>query len=143
MKNFLVITGALVLAAGLGGCGSSGGSETNAWLGNWMEGGTQSTTCGTATETTQVSQLVVISTGPKSGTIQTNSESCPLTWDVNGDKVTLESGQSCTASVDGVNVTVDWTASSGTLSGNLITGTTGGSTTNGCSFTQQYTLTRM
>jgi hypothetical protein len=125
------------------GCGGGGGANESAWLGNWMEGGTQSTTCGTVSATTQISMLVVFSAGVKSGTIQTYADSCTLVWDVSGSKAILESGQACTVSVNGVNATVGWTASTLTLNGNTMTAVTGGAATNGCSFTQQATLTRL
>jgi hypothetical protein len=147
MWRFLVTTGALVLAAGLGGCGSSGGGgepQTNPWLGSWTQGGTQSTTCGAVIETTDLSGVVVISAGTKSGTIQTSTNGCVLTWDVSGDSATLASGQSCTFLVFGTNATVSWTAGSVSLSGLTITGTAGGSADNGCSAVdQQLTLTKM
>jgi hypothetical protein len=143
----MVLGGSTALAAALAlaGCGGgSAGASTSAWEGNWMEGGTQSTTCGpTVLPASQISQLLVISAGTKSGTIETDADSCSLIWDVSGDKATLESGQSCTASVDGVDATVGWTASSMTLSGTTITGTAGGAATNSCSFNQQFTLTKM
>ena len=145
MRNFLKMALVLALSAGALGCGGGGGgADTSAWIGNWMETGTQATTCSGVSQTTQISQLVVISAGTKSGQIETDSESCPLYWDVSGDKATLETGQSCTGSVDGVSVTVDWTASSATLSGSTATGTAGGSTDSpACSFNQQFTLTKM
>jgi hypothetical protein len=134
----LLVWAALMAA----GCGSSGGSNVDAWLGNWMEGGTQSTTCAGVSTTTQLSMLVVFSAGPKAGTIQSSADNCALVWDVSGDKATLESGQTCTATVDGVNASVSWTASTLTLNGNTMTGTLGGSGNN-CPFTQQATLTKM
>lgn len=125
------------------GCGSSGGgSSVDAWVGNWMEGGTQSTTCAGASTTTQLSMLVVFSAGTKAGTIESSADNCVLVWDVSGDQATLESGQTCTATIDGVNATVTWTASTLTLDGNTMTGTLGGSG-NDCPFTQQATLTKM
>ena len=125
------------------GCGSSsGGGNVDAWVGNWMEGGTQSTTCAGVSTTTQLSMLVVFSAGTKAGTIESSADSCVLVWDVSGDKATLESGQTCTASIDGVNASVTWTASTLTLDGNTMTGTLGGSG-NDCPFTQQATLTKM
>lgn len=143
MGRLTGLSAALVLAvAGCGGS-SSTGSTVDAWVGNWMEGGTQSTTCAGASTTTQISMVTIISAGTKDGTIQTLADSCPLNWDVGGSKATLETGQACTVSIDGVNATVGWTASSMTLNGNTITGTAGGATTSGCSFTQQFTLTKM
>jgi len=148
MQSYKVITGALVLAAGLVGCGSSGGSgsgskpNTSAWLGNWTEGGTQSVTCGAVMETTDLGGLVAINAGAKSGTIQTSWNGCLFTWDVSGDSATLQSGQSCAFSVFGTNANVTWTAGSATLSGNTITGTLDGTADNGCSSVEQ-TLTLM
>jgi hypothetical protein len=136
------VAAALTLV-GCGGSSGSGSSNVDAWLGNWMEGGTQSTTCATGTATTQLDDLVVVSAGSKAGTVQTVDDNCALIWDVSGDKATLESGQTCTVSVDGLNVTDTWTASTATLNGTTITTLTGGSTNNGCSFTQQGTLTKM
>jgi hypothetical protein len=151
MKRFLATTGALVLAAGLVECGSSGGKSagnTSTWVGSWEEGGTQTTICGTISETTDLAGVVVISAGTKSGTIQTSWQTSPsaclLTWDVSGDSATLESGQSCTFLVFGSNATVGWTSGSATLSGNAITGTLKGAADNGCSsVTQQLSLTKM
>jgi hypothetical protein len=146
MKQILVITGALVLAGGFAGCGSSGGgggSDSKAWVGSWRNGGTQTTTCGAVTVMTGVADpMVVISAGSKAGTIQTASGGCTLTWDVSGDAATLESGQSCTASINGQSDTVTWTAGSATLSGTAITGTSSGSASNGCSFDLAYALSR-
>jgi hypothetical protein len=148
MKSFLVITGPLVLAAGLVGCGSSGGSSTgpkaNPWVGNWMEGGTETTICGAVSETTDLGGVLVISAGGKSGTIQTSFSGCQLTWDVSGDSATLESGQSCALTVFGTNANVTWTAGSATLSGSTISGTLAGTPDNNCSsITQQLMLTKM
>jgi hypothetical protein len=107
-----------------------------------MEGGTQSTTCAGVSTTTQLSMLVVFSRGTKAGTIESSADSCVLVWDVNGDKATLESGQTCTASIDGRERSVTWTASTLTLDGNTMTGMLGGSG-NDCPFTQQATLIKM
>jgi hypothetical protein len=134
------------LALVLSGCGSSSssGGDASDWVGNWMEGGTQSTTCGAVSGTTQLSGLVVFSTGTKAGTIQTLANDCTLVWDVSGNKATLESGQACTVSIDGANATVGWTASSLMLTGSTtMTGIAGGAATNGCSFTQEITMTKM
>jgi hypothetical protein len=136
-----VLVGAL--AAMAVACGSSGGEDVTSWVGNWNTTGTQSTTCGGVSGTTQISGIDVIAAGSKSGTISTVADGCTLIWDVSGSTATLESGQVCTVTVSGVNVTVNWTQSSATLSGTTITGTNTGSTNNGCSFMQQYTLTKM
>ena len=88
--------------------------------------------------------VIIISAGSESTTIQTTlSNSCPLVWEVSGGNATLEAGQSCTVSVNGVNAAVAWTTSSAALAGSTITGTAGGSANNGCSFTQQFTLTKL
>ena len=133
----------MAAALTLVGCGSSSASNVDAWLGNWMEGGTQSTTCAGVPVTTQLDNTVIITAGTKAGTIETNAESCTLVWDVSGDRATLESGQSCTVSSNGVSDTVSWTASTSTLNGNTITVMAGGSDINNCSFTQQGTLTKI
>jgi hypothetical protein len=136
----------LILVGALAACGSSGsgnGSDPTAWVGNWNAVGTQSTTCNGATTPTQLTGLTVIAAGSKAGTIQTTADNCTLLWDLSGATITLESGQTCTVSVAGANVTVTWTQSSATLSGTTITGTNTGATNNGCSFMQQYTLTKM
>jgi len=146
MRRFGVTTGALVLAAGLAGCGGGSGSppKPSPWLGNWTQGGTQSTTCGAVIETTDLGGVVVIAAGAKSGTIQTSSTVCSLTWNASGDSVTLQSGQSCTFSVFGTNATVSWTAGSATLSDLTITGTLTGAADNGCSVVEQdFTLAKM
>jgi hypothetical protein len=153
MKSFLVTTGALVLAAGLSDCGSSGGdggSKTSPWVGSWTETGTETAICGAISETTDLGGVVVISAGAKSGTIQTSwqqtssSSACLLTWDVSGDNATLESGQSCTFLVFGSNANVAWATGSATLSGTTVTGTLGGAADNGCSsVTQQFALMKM
>lgn len=136
-----MFVGAALLA--ITACGGGGDGIDHAWIGNWMEGGTQSTTCGVVSGTTQISGLVVISAGTKGGTLQTFSDNCTLIWDVSGSRATIETGQTCTVSVNGANATVTWTASTMTLNGNTITVLTGGSATNSCSFTQQGTLTKM
>ena len=135
----------LVLLGAIAGCGgsSSAGADTAPWVGNWNSSGTQSTTCAGGNATTQITGLDVISAGTKASTIVTTADNCALTWDLAGTKATLESGQTCTVSVAGANVTVTWTQSSATLSGSTITGTNTGSTNNGCSFMQQYMLTKM
>ena len=134
----------LILVGAMAACGSSGnGSDPTAWVGNWNTVGTQSTTCSGATATTQLTGLTVIAAGTKASTIQTTADNCTLIWDLDGAKATLESGQTCTVSVAGANVTVTFTQSSATLSGTTITGTNTGSTNNDCSFMQQYTLTKM
>ena len=133
----------VVVAASAVACGGSGGPDPGPWIGNWNATGTQSTTCGLATSTNQITGLDVIAAGSKSGTITTTANSCTLIWDLSGSKITMESGQTCTVSVAGANVTVMWTQSSATLSGGAITGSNTGSTNNGCSFMQQYTLTKM
>ncbi len=151
MKSVLAITGALVLAAGLLGCGSSGGGgskpSTSAWPGSWTQGGTQTTVCGAVSETTDLGGSVVIAAGTKPGTIQTSSlpssSACLLTWDVSGASATLEAGQSCALTVFGTNATVTWTDGAATLSGYTISGALDGSPDNGCaSFDQQFTLTK-
>ena len=64
----LLVAAALTLV----GCGSSSsGSNVDAWLGNWMEGGTQSTTCAGVPVTTQLDNTVIITAGSKAGTIET------------------------------------------------------------------------
>ena len=136
--------GVLMVLGVLGGCGGAdGGSDTAPWIGNWNVTGTQSTTCGAVSGTTQISSLNVITPGPKSGTISTTTAGCTLTWDVVSARATLENGQTCTVRVNGINVTVMWTQSSATLAAGVITGTNTGSANNGCSFMQQYTLTKM
>jgi hypothetical protein len=133
----------------LGACGASGGlapdaagGDPAAWLGNWTSTGTQSTTCGGATGTSQLSGLVVITDGRDPSTIKSVANNCALVWDLSGSSAELETGQLCTVSVVGSDVTVSWTQSSMTIDGNTITGTTTGATNNGCSFMQQATLTR-
>ena len=120
----------------------AGGGDPSAWLGNWTSSGTQSTTCGTATGTSQLSGLVVIADGHDPDTIKSTADSCALVWDLSGSSASLESGQVCTISVAGGDVTVAWTQSAMTIAGDTITGTTTGATNNGCSFMQQVTLTR-
>ncbi|HVV81628.1 MAG TPA: hypothetical protein VHE35_01070 [Kofleriaceae bacterium] len=133
-----------VLVAGLalvGACG--GGDDTDAWLGNWSAAGTQSTTCGASTTTSQVTGVVIISAGPDDGSIQTLLDNCTLLWDVSGTRATLRSGQLCTVTVAGSNVTVTWTQSTATIDGSTIMANNTGATNNGCSFMQQATLTKM
>src|SRR6185503_13591137 len=114
------------------------------WLGNWTEGGTETSDCGAVSETTDLGGVVVISAGTKSGTIRTSADGCVLTWDVSGDSATLESGQSCMLSVFGTNATVAWTAGSATFFGYVINGTLDGSPDNGCSaFSQKLALRKM
>jgi hypothetical protein len=127
----------------VGGCGGGDADEIGKWVGNWNRTGTQSTTCGVASGTNQLSGVIIIIPGSMSGTIQSQSENCALLWDVKGDKATLRAGQTCTVSVNGFNATIMGTQGSATISGSTITGTESGSTNNGCSFTQQFTLTRM
>jgi len=136
-----------VMVVGCGGGASSNvdansASDPTPWVGNWTSAGTQSTTCGTANSTDQLSGLLVIAAGTKAGTIKTTSNNCTLIWDLDGTKAALEAGQVCTVTVAGLNVTVTWTQSSATLNTTTITGTNTGSTNNGCSFMQQYTLTK-
>jgi hypothetical protein len=133
----------LIVFAMLAACGGSSGPDTGPWVGNWNAAGTQSTTCGLATSTMQISDLDVLAAGSKAGTITTTANNCTLIWDLEGSKITIESGQTCTVSVGGVNVTVTFTQSSATLSGATITGSNTGATNTGCSFMQQYTLTKM
>jgi len=139
MTNKLVMTVLMSLAACVGG---EDDAATESWLGNWNKIGTQSTTCGAASGMNQVSGLVVIEDGPEDGTIQTFDNSCTLVWDLDGGTATLRPEQICTVNVNGFNVTVLWTASRATLAAGAMTGTTSGATNNGCSFTQQLTLTR-
>ena len=133
----------LLALVGMAGCGGGGGPDTGPFVGNWNAAGTQSTTCGLATSTNQITGLDVIAAGTKSGTITTTADNCTLIWDLAGSKATIESGQTCTVSIAGANVTVTWTQSSFTLASGMITGSNTGSTNNGCSFMQQYTLTKM
>ncbi len=139
----------LALFALLAACTSSGTNDTNdnsgggdpsPWLGNWTETGTQATTCGAASSTTQISQAVVITAD--NDTLETSSDNCELMWDLDSDSATLASGQICTVSINGLNVTVEWTQSRATLAGATITLNATGATNNGCSFMQQATLTK-
>jgi hypothetical protein len=140
MRYFLTV----IVFATLAACGGSSGPDTGPWVGNWNSAGTQSTTCPVlGTTTNQITGLDVLAAGSKAGTITTTFDNCTLIWDLAGSKITIESGQTCTVSEAGVNVTVTLTQSSATLSGGTITGSNTGSTNNGCSFMQQYTLTRM
>src|SRR5437868_130422 len=88
-------TSGLVAAIGwalaVASCGSNGngggdaggnGANVSAWEGNWMESGTQSNTCGAASTTVQISEVVIISAGSKPGTVETPAANCTLTWDV-------------------------------------------------------------
>jgi hypothetical protein len=124
-----------------GAAPDAGGGDASAWIGNWSTTGTQSTTCGGGTGTSQLSGLVVISEGPKADTIVTDSGGCRLVWDLDGATAALEGGQVCTVSVNGASFTVSWTQSAMSLHGTTITGTTTGAANNGCSFMQQVTLT--
>jgi hypothetical protein len=130
------------LAVFLFGCGGSDDAP-DPWLGNWARTGTQSTTCGLSSATTQLNGLVIVTAGPAGGTIKTSVDNCDSIWDVSGSKGTLRPNQTCTVSINGFNVTVTATQGSATLSGNIIAGTEAGSANNGCSFNQQLTLTRM
>jgi hypothetical protein len=141
----------LVALAACGGDDGGGGSNVDAstaadptpWVGNWSTAGTQSTTCPSLpTQTTQMSGIVVIAAGAQPGTIKTTADSCTLIWDLDGTRASLESGQLCTVNVGGNNYTITWTQSSSTLNGTTITGTNTGAANNGCSFMQQYTLTK-
>jgi len=137
----------VVLAAcggddGGGSTDANGGSDPTPWIANWNSSGTQSTTCGTATQTSQISGLVVIAAGAMPGTIKTTANNCTLIWDLDGANASLQSGQLCTVNVGGMNYTITWTQSSCSLNGTTITGTNTGATNNGCSFMQQYTLTK-
>lgn len=127
--------------SGSGGSPGPGG-DPSAWSGAWNETGTQSTTCGGASNTTQLSQTVAIQPGSEDNTIETDSDSCQLVWDLDGGTANLASGQICTVSVDGVDVTVEWTQSTATLASGQIAMTATGATNNGCSFMQQATLTK-
>jgi hypothetical protein len=141
---------AFVLAA-LAACSDSpdlsapdaSGGDPSPWVGNWTQQGTQSTTCGTWSGTNQLSGLVVISLGPRAGTIRTRADDCALIWDLEGATASLERDQICTVSVDGNNVTIYWTQSTATVNGATITATNTGAANNGCSFMQQVTLTRL
>lgn len=142
------LLGRCLMVAMLAGCvgedePDAGGGDPDGWIGNWNETGTQSTTCGVQTATTQLSDLVVISAGPSPDTIKTLANSCPLIWTLDGEGAALEGGQVCTVSVNGFNVTILWTQSTATLSGDRITANTTGATNNGCTFMQQATLTRI
>jgi len=112
-------------------------------VGNWKSMGTQGTTCNGATATTQVSALVVISAGAAAGTFQTFADNCTAIWDLKGSTATLRPGQTCTVTVGTVNVTVTTTQGTATLNGSTIVGSQAGSTNNGCSYMQQFTLTKM
>jgi len=141
----------LMVAAMLVGCDGGGdlhpepdahGGSADGWIGNWNQSGTQSTTCGAQTATTQLSDLVVISAQSKIDTIKTLANNCPLIWNLDGANAALASGQVCTVSVNGFNVTITWTQSSARLNGDVITANTTGATNNGCTFMQQITMTR-
>lgn len=118
-------------------------SDPTPWVGSWNATGTQSTTCtGIPTQTTQLSGVTVIAAGAMPGTIKTTANGCTLIWDLDHANASLETGQMCTVNVGGNNYTITWTQSSCTLNGTTITGTNTGSSNNGCSFMQQYTLTK-
>jgi hypothetical protein len=138
----------VILAACTGGGGGepsvdAHGGDASAWVGNWTETGTQATTCGAASGTSQISELVVIDEGSEPDTIKTTANGCALIWNLDGDAASLRSGQACTVSANGVEVTVGWTQSSATLAGDTIAATATGLANNGCSFMQQVTLVRM
>jgi hypothetical protein len=142
-------------AALLAACGGTTSSETStsggggagnvaeAWVGNWTETGTQATTCAGVTTTTQLAGPVVISLGAGTGTLRSTADGCTLSSHVTAGEATLDASQVCTVLVHGVSQTATWTKGSSTLNGNIIVGTAAGTTTSGCSFTQQSTLNRM
>lgn len=118
-------------------------SVKNPWLGTWALGGTQSTTCGAASGTTQLNGVAIV-TSDSDGKIATKySSTCTLTWTVKDHTATMDKDQVCTVAINDVNVTVKFDAATMNLNGNIMTGLLSGSSTNGCSFTQQETLTLM
>jgi len=132
-----------VFVGAVAACSGGEGANTAAWVGNWSSSGTQSTTCGTATSTSEITGVVVIVAGMEvPDSIVMTMETCVIQSDIVGAKATAGS-QVCTLNAAGANVTVTWTEISATLSGSTITGTNTGSTNTGCSFSQQYKLTKM
>jgi hypothetical protein len=75
MRKLIGILWAVPVALAVAGCGGDGDS-VDAWLGNWTVAGTQSTTCGNQSGTSQLSGLVAIIAGPMSGTIRTLGGDC-------------------------------------------------------------------
>jgi hypothetical protein len=129
------------------GAGAATPVDLGPWLGNWsISMGSQSTTCGASTGTDQLNGLVVFELGSEPSTLTTTAaaNNCQLTWyvDADGNEATLQKDQTCTVQAGGASVTVFWTQSSMKRSGDLITGSNTGAANNGCSFTQQYTLTK-
>jgi hypothetical protein len=137
------LIGTMAVALAVAGCGGDGDSVHD-WLGNWTVAGTQSTTCGNQSGTSQLSGLAAISAGPTSGTIKLLGGDCVTIWDVQGSTATQRTGQVCTVTVGALNVTISTTGGTATLSGKTATGMATGQTSNGaCSYRQQFTLTKM
>jgi hypothetical protein len=142
----MILTRCIFVFVVIGAVGTCGGVEvanTAAWIGTWNSSGTQSMTCGRATSTSQITGVVGIVAGMEvPHSIVMTIENCVIQSDLMGAKATAGS-QVCTLNAGGTNVTVTWTLISAMLSGSTITGTNTGSTNSECSFTQQYTLTKM
>jgi hypothetical protein len=143
MRKLIGILWAVPVALALVGCGGDGDS-VDAWLGNWTVAGTQSTTCGNQSGTSQLSGLVAISAGPMGGTIRTLGGDCTTVWEVHGSTATQNTGQLCTVTVGALNATISTTGGMMTMNGKTATGMATGQTSNGaCSYRQQFTLTKM
>jgi len=150
MRAVLIATLLSLLA-----CSSSSSPADEPWVGSWTRAGTQVTMCGGVSTTTQLAGTVTISLGAATGTVEasveilscpfagcTSTTNCSLLLSVTGDSATLGPGQSCAASVDGADATITFATGTDTLDDDTITSNATGTSSNGCTVAQQYTLTR-
>ncbi|HEY0714898.1 MAG TPA: hypothetical protein VGF45_19615 [Polyangia bacterium] len=122
----------LVLAAGLSmvvGCGDDGdgGADLAKFVGTWKyTSGTGTTNCGGMSETDQLQDTVTINRGIDSPLVQV-SGTCTLKMDVTGMTASARSGQECSVTENGVNVTIKTTAYTFTVNG-IVASTSGSAT---------------
>jgi len=137
MRTFVILTTLLACA-----CGSNVSVGATSWEGQWKRTGTQSATCSGAPSTSALGDVVTI-TSSSDTTFQTSVDSCNLVWNLGGDDVdaTLVGSQTCPGSIDTKSATMTFTKGSASLNGDSIMGSLTGTSTTGCSVSQQFTLT--
>jgi hypothetical protein len=123
------------------GCGCSSDDPSSLWVGVYDVEGNQSALCAGSSTATPLSGRVNLGFGTSSGVFQSSIDSCYLQWDANDTTATLQSGQSCSLSVEGTMTSVTFSSGKAALDGSTVTMLATGSASNGCAVSQQATLT--